>query len=149
MAIHQTMLYFEIQHTQFEENNFYFGNITIQYFPVENTISTQWESVKNNFSKNYTLQSIFYYYLFDFSKNQKLQTSICSSFVPIHFELSFDCYLNFTNKTIPYSRVENLIITYLSLDDEDFLLAYNPSAVDIIAPSQFWFGPLLYFVYFY
>lgn len=56
--------------------------------------------------------------------------------------------MNFTNKTIPYSRVENLIVTYLSLDDEDFLLAYNPSAVDIIAPSQFWFWTLIVFCVF-
>ena len=136
------------QNTEYVEKHFYFGNISITYYPVDNIISTQWETVKNNFYKNYTISSVYYYYLYDVSNKEKIETSICTYFSPIHFESSFDNYLNWTNKTIPYSKIENVIVSYLSLEDEDYLLAYLPSPVDIIAPSQFWFWSIIIFFVF-
>ena len=46
------------------------GNITIQYFPGENKIASKWDTTKNNFYKNSTLNAIYYYYLWQIIQNR-------------------------------------------------------------------------------
>ena len=140
------ILKYSNQNSEYTENHFTFGTITIDYFPLDNKISSKWETTKNNFYKNSTINADYYYYLYDYIDNKKTHRAICSTLSPIFFESMNVDYKNWTNKTIPYSKIENIIVSYLSLDDEDFLVAYNPSQVDIIAPSHFWYWTILIFV---
>ena len=132
------------EQTQLEPHHFFFGNISINYYPIETTIASQWDTTKNNFYKNSTLNAIYYYYLYDF--NNQTSSSICSALSPLEFKTITQNYFNFTNTSIPYSKIENIIVAYLSLDDEDFLVAYNPIAVDIISSSTLLFWSILIFV---
>ena len=140
------ILKYSNQNSEYTENHFTFGNITIDYFPLDNKIFSKWETTKNNFYKNSTISADYYYYLYDYIESNKSHRAICSSLSPIFFESMNVDYKNWTNKTIPYSKIENIIVAYLSLDDEDFLVAYNPNQVDIIAPSHFWYWTILLFV---
>ena len=131
------------EETQLEPNHFSFGNITINYYPVETIIASQWDTTKNNFYKNSTLNAIYYYYLYDFSN--QTSSSICSPLSPLEVRKLKQNYLNYTNTSIPYSKIENIIVAYLSLNDEDFLVAYNPIAVDIISSGTLLFWSILVF----
>ena len=132
------------ENVKFEKNHFSFGNSTIQYFPGENKIASKWDTTKNNFYRNSTLNAIYYYYLYEYNNQSK--SSICSPLSPLFFNLTTNDYYNWTNHTIPYSKIDNIIVAYLSLDDEDFLVGYNPIPVDIISASSFWFWTILVFV---
>ena len=88
--------------------------------------------------------AIYYYYLYEYNNQSK--SSICSPLSPLFFNLTTNDYYNWTNQTIPYSKIDNIIVAYLSLDDEDFLVGYNPIPVDIISASSYWFWVILVFV---
>ena len=126
--------------------HFYFDNITLDYFPIGKIISSRWDTIKDNTNKNVTINAEYYYYLYEYKENTHSKSSICQSSLPFDFKSIFDNKLNWTNTSIPYSIIENVIIAYFSLENEDFLVSYYPKEVHIISSSNLWLWIILIFV---
>ena len=117
----------------YKSKHFYYDTPTIQYHPLDKTVETKWDTIKDNLKDNGTISAIYYHSLY---KEGQSKNSICNSFSPFYFNKIDTVEYNWTNSSITVDTVESSVIAYFTLDDEDYLVAFPSVSVDIISPTH-------------
>lgn len=132
---------------EYNETSFFVSNISSKYDPKEKQIVSEWDVIKNNNKQNSTIQALFYYYLFENNKNNRVQNSICFFEPPVLSIEKTSPNYNWINTSMISEGYINIIIAYFSLDSEDYLITFSPVKVDIIKNRDIYLWVILIFCF--
>ena len=99
------------------------------------------DSVKDTKSQNQQQEGVYFYYLYNYTKENPIGKSICSIRSPVYANSTYSTSFNLTKKTSQEEEYENIVVAYIIREGEDYLFSFNTVNVTITPENDrlFWY----------